>query len=32
MSSSEYTTFLEAPLGNLGAYSSDGSIHFICMD
>jgi len=32
MSSSEFTAFLKAALDNLAAHSSDGSIHFICMD
>ena len=32
MSPAEFIAFLETVLGNLAAHSSDGSIHFVCMD
>lgn len=32
MSSAEFTAFLKAAFRNLAEFSSDGSIHFICMD
>lgn len=32
MSEAEFTAFLEKIFGNLAAYSTDGSIHFVCMD
>ncbi len=32
MSRNEFTTFLKASFVNLAHHSSDGSIHFICMD
>jgi len=32
MSEAEFEAFLETVLGNLAAVSSDGSIHFVCMD
>ena len=32
MSEEEFTAFLTAVFGNLVTYSSDGSIHFVCMD
>lgn len=32
MSEAEFTAFLETVLGHLAAHSTDGSIHFICMD
>jgi DNA modification methylase len=32
MSKSEFTEFLKASFGNLVRHSSDGSIHYICMD
>jgi DNA modification methylase len=32
MSKTEFTSFLSRACCNLGAFSADGSIHFICMD
>jgi len=32
MSEAEFTRFLTCVTGNLAAYSSDGSIHYVCMD
>lgn len=32
MSEAEFTTFLETVLGQLASHSSDGAIHFVCMD
>ncbi len=32
MSQTEFTSFLKASFGNLVRHSSDGSIHYICMD
>lgn len=32
MSEGEFIAFLSAVFGNLVTYSSDGSIHFVCMD
>lgn len=32
MSDEEFTDFLNKPMLNLAAYSTDGSIHFYCMD
>lgn len=32
MSQAEFTVFLRTIFGHLSAFSSDGSIHFICMD
>jgi len=32
MSELEFCAFLKAALGNLAAFSSDGSIHFMCID
>jgi len=32
MSRDEFCGFLKSVLGNLAAFSSDGSIHFVCMD
>lgn len=32
MSEAEFTTFLEKVLGNMARHSSDGAIHFVCMD
>jgi DNA modification methylase len=32
MSKAEFTAFLGQALGNLAAFSADGSLHYICMD
>jgi len=32
MDSTQFTDFLAAALRNLAAFSSDGSVHFVCMD
>ncbi|WP_291158429.1 DNA methyltransferase [Hyphomicrobium sp.] len=32
MSPKEFTEFLEVALGNLASVSSDGSLHYVCMD
>ena len=32
MDEGEFTAFLKSALANLAAHSSDGSIHFVCMD
>ncbi|WP_339085466.1 DNA methyltransferase [Hyphomicrobium sp. ghe19] len=32
MSPAEFTEFLEVALGNLASVSSDGSLHYVCMD
>ncbi len=32
MTSDEFTGFLKGAFGHMAAYSTDGSIHFICMD
>lgn len=32
MSSSQFTSFLQTSFGNMSTHSTDGSIHFICMD
>jgi DNA modification methylase len=32
MSSAEFVTFLEKVLGNAARYSSDGAVHYVCID
>jgi DNA modification methylase len=32
MSQPEFTAFLQSVFGHLGAYSANGSVHFLCMD